>query len=353
MRLARAVVRGFRNLEDLDIAVPGAGAVILGANGQGKTNLLEALCYPVLFRSFRGAADAELVAFGGAGFRVALEGGAHAVDVRWTAQGKRKEIAVDGEPQRRLADAVGRWLAVAFRPADVALAAGAAAERRFFLDRLLSLASPAYLAALTAYRQALQQRNSALRGGQADLAALFDTPLARHGAVVVAARVTWVSSHGGAYAAELDALGERAAGAMRYRGHVELSDEAAWPAALAGTRARDLGRGSTGIGPHRDDLALSLGGRDLRSYGSTGQQRSAAIALKLLELDTLDQSPAPPVLLLDDVFAELDDDRQARLTRRLLATPARQVFLTAPRAEELPAALDLPVWTMREGRLET
>ena len=142
--------------------------------------------------------------------------------------------------------------------------------------------------------------------------------------------------------------------ALQYAGSVELADESAWPERLARAAPRDLARRMTTIGPHRDDLILLLGERPLREYGSTGQHRSAAIALKLLELETIERTAgSTPALLLDDVFAELDGERQERLARRLFGGRSPQVFLTAPRAEELPAGLGLPVWRVDQGRITT
>ncbi|MDQ2669184.1 MAG: DNA replication and repair protein RecF, partial [Gemmatimonadota bacterium] len=144
MRLDRLVARGFRNLADVEWSVPPAGVALLGANGQGKTNLLEAIYYPVLFRSLRGAGDQELVKFGGPGFHVEVAcedaGEHHRVAATYTPAGRRKRIAVDGSEPERLAEAAGCWLAVAFLPSDVALAGGPAADRRLYLDRMLSLA---------------------------------------------------------------------------------------------------------------------------------------------------------------------------------------------------------------------
>lgn len=356
MRVVGLTVRGFRNLADADRAAPARGACLLGANGQGKTNLLEAVCYPVLFRSFRGALDAELPQFGGPGFHVGVVadtgGGTRDLRVTYHVQGRRKAVTVDGEPQERLAAAVGRLLAVAFLPADVALASAGAAPRRQYLDRMLSLADPAYLAALWRYRAALAQRNGGLRAHRPDVARAFEPALAAAGARVVAARVAWAAMAVERFAAELDAIGEPAAVGFRYVGREDLADAAAWPEALAAAQRGDVARGATSVGPHRDDLALLLDGRPLRDYGSTGQQRSAAIALRLLELDTLAAARGTePLLLLDDVFAELDRDRQARLAARVLAAEGRQLWVTAPRKDELPDTLDLPVWTVREGRL--
>ncbi|HEY8106025.1 MAG TPA: DNA replication and repair protein RecF [Gemmatimonadales bacterium] len=353
MRLERLIARGFRNLDDLDRELPPNGVALIGANGQGKTNLLEALYYPVLFRSLRGAPDPEVARFGGPGFHVEAhvagpEGGAVAA----TFTGRKKRISVRGEEIARLADAIGAWLAVAFLPVDVGLAGGPAAERRGFLDRLLALADRKYYAALARYRAALVQRNTALRQERPELARAFDGVLAEAGAVVVASRLAWVDRSTGPFAAELESLGESEAVGVRYHGRAELAEAEAWGPALDLAAARDRARGATTVGPHRDDLVLELGGRPLRSIGSTGQQRTAAVALKLLELDTLATSRGTePALLLDDVFSELDTERQQRLARRLASGPARQVFVTAPRADELPAGIELATWRVASGRI--
>lgn len=353
MRLDRLVARGFRNLADLDCELPAAGVALLGANGQGKTNLLEAIYYPVLFRSLRGANDAEVIRFGGPGFQieasVALDDRRAALTATVQQAPRRKRITVDGDEQRRLTDAVGVWMAVAFLPADVALAGGPASERRQYLDRMLSLADRGYLAALSRYRAALAQRNSALRQDRPDLAGMFDQPLAAAGARIVASRLEWLGQASGQFAEELAWLGDTAQAELRYHGHAELADPAAWPGALTAAASRDRSRGMTTVGPHRDDLRLMIAGHPLREFGSTGQQRSAAVALKLIEIATLRHSRGTePALLLDDVFAELDRTRQERLAERLLS-PARQIVLTAPRRDELPESLAVPIWTVCEG----
>ena len=356
MRLDRLAARGFRNLAPVEWNVPAAGAALLGANGQGKTNLLEAIYYPVLFRSLRGAGDTELVQFGGPGFHVEVTcsdaGEQHTVGAAYVCGGRRKRITIDGSEPERLADAAGVWLAVAFLPADVSLAGGPAADRRLYLDRMLSLADRRYMAALSRYRAALAQRNSALRQGQQDIAAAFDAPLAAAGAVVVGTRLAWIASAEPSFAEAFAELGDGDGAGLRYVGRDDLADPRAWREALATARPRDLARGSTTLGPHRDDVALMLGDRPLRAFGSTGQQRSAAVALKLIELATLREARGvEPALLLDDVFAELDRERQRRLADRLFHAE-RQVFVTAPRQDELPPDLALPVRRVAGGRLE-
>jgi DNA replication and repair protein RecF len=360
VRLQRLVARGFRNLADLDFELPPEGLALLGANGHGKTNLLEALYYPVLCRSFRGASDQEVGCFGGPGFHVELQvssnGALPSADVclttTYTAAQRRKRITVGSEEITRVSDAVGLCLAVAFLPADVGLATGPATDRRRYLDRLLSLAGRQYLLALSRYRAALAQRNSALRQHRPELAQAFDGVLADAGAAVVARRLAWLDGAGARFAAELACLGERQAVSLRYRGRRELADPAAWTEALAAAAPRDRARGTTTVGPHRDDLVLELDGRPLREVGSTGQQRTAAVALKLLELDTLgDARGTEPALLLDDVFAELDRERQERLALRLSEAPGRQVFVTAPRRDELPPGVTLQIWDVERGNV--
>lgn len=333
--------------------MPPGGCALVGPNGHGKTNLLEAISYPVLFRSFRGAADSELVAQGQAEFQLSLavaEGPLASVEAHFAAQGRQKRVQLDGVEEARLTAAIGRWLAVFFQPADVALSGGPAAERRRYLDRMLSLADPAYLKALLRFRAALAQRNAALRQRQPEVAAAFEGLLASTGAVIVRRRLDWVANEGAGFAAEVAALGERQGAGLAYRGSTELADPGSWREAFAAAAARDRARGSTSVGPHRHDLDLQVEGRALRTWGSTGQVRTAAIALKLAELETLRRACGQePVLLLDDAFAELDGDRQERLAHRLHA-PARQVFVTAPRADELPTGFDLPRWRMDSGR---
>jgi DNA replication and repair protein RecF len=353
VRLERLAVRGFRNIQDVELGIPPRGIVLLGANGQGKTNLLEAIYYPVFFRSFHGAGDQDVSRFGGPGFALVADAALpepRSIAVRYS--GRKKQIEVDGAPAARLADQVGQWLAVAFLPQDLRLADGAASERRRYLDRMLAIADRGYYVALAHYRAALAQRNAALKQGRVDMARAFDESLARAGARILAARFEWTAGARSKLAAELAALGESATVSLNYAGQPELIDPRAWTRALDASEGRDRAKKSTSIGPHRDDLRIELNAHSAREYGSTGQQRSVAVALKLLELATLETARrAPPALLLDDVFAELDRDRQQRLARRLSELGERQVFLTSPREDELPPEVDLPVWHVQQGRI--
>ncbi len=346
-------MRDFRNLGSLDVEIPPEGVVIIGDNGHGKTNFLEAIYYLVLFKSFRGARDRELVRFEHAGFFVAGN-----ADVRITAgyevAGRRKKVTVDGQEIRRLADAVGRLPTVVFSPADREIIAAGPATRRRYMDVLLALSAPRYLTQLAKMRSALKQRNAALRRGRLQEAQAFDAPFADTGAAVAEARHRWVATWRPRYGELSRALGERGTAHMSYhaRHHVEPTVEGLLRA-LGETRDRDYRRGMTTVGPHRDDLVLTLDSVDVRRFGSAGQQRTAAIALRLLEAESLTvANGAIPLALYDDVFAELDADRQGRLLGLVREMLPGQAVLTAPREVEIPPALlQLTRWGMTGGRL--
>jgi DNA replication and repair protein RecF len=355
MLAERILARGFRNLVDLDLPLPAGGAVFLGPNGHGKTNLLELLYYPVLFRSLRGARDADVTRHGEVGFQLTLTLGngrrPRELEAGFRLAGKRKRLTLDGVLPERLGDAIGHWLAVAFLPTDLRMVQGPATERRQYLDRVLSLADREYLRALARYRGALAQRNAALRLQRSDLAAAFDAPLSVAGADLVRRRLAWVEGHTGSFTRLSAALGEEREVMLRYRGDAALGDPGAWPEALAKAASREMALGTTTVGPHRHDLDLRLGRHPMREVGSTGQQRTAAVALRLCERETLARaSGTEPALLLDDVFAELDRGRQERLATLLLEGNA-QTFITAPREDELPEAFHLETLTIEAGRV--
>jgi DNA replication and repair protein RecF len=354
-------VRDFRNLAHVELRLPREGAVVVGENGHGKTNLLEATYYLQLLRSARGARDAELVRFGGEGFHVAARGQfpqAREVRVGFVKTGTKKRVTQDGAEAKRLTDALGGVPSVLVSPRDAGIVAGAPADRRRFMDIALALSSPTYLSALAAYRGALGRRNAALREGarhasRSTLASVqaWEPALAQHGAVLRAARRAWVQCYGAEYTRLVSAIGERPGSAMHYvvrvgggadalRAAGETADTAsALMAEFEATRERDLRTGVTHAGPHRDDLALTLAKRDLRRFGSAGQQRSAALALRLLELATLrERIGGAPLLLLDDPFAELDERRAACVLALLGEAGIHQVVLAVPRASEIPAS---------------
>jgi DNA replication and repair protein RecF len=365
--LRSLALRDFRNLTRLDLTFPGAGAVIVGENGQGKSNLLEAVYYLHLLRSVRNARDVDVVSFGAAGFHISArsEGGVHReLSTGFERAGRRKRVKLDGVEPQRLSDALGALPCVFFSPADVDLVAGAPSARRRYLDIMLALSSRTYLAALQRYRHALAQRNAALRdaartgGSRAEhRIAVWEAPLAEHGASLWRERVAWTTLAAERFSDTCAAIGEQAAVAMRYATSLEPASNdvgavaSAIAAALEQKRGLDIRRGLTHAGPHRDDLTLTLDGRELRAFGSAGQQRTAAIALRLLEGETLrERLGAAPILLLDDPFAELDARRAGRILELLEAQGLGQTLLTVPRESDIPPALtQLARWRIAGG----
>lgn len=368
-------LRDFRNLARISLEPPRDGLVVIGDNGHGKTNLLEAIYYLQLLRSSRGARDVDLVRFGTTGFHLgagatAGSGRIREVGMGFERQGRRKRVRIDGAECPRLSDALGSVPSVMFSPRDVELVAGAPSERRRFLDVALALTSRRYLASLQAYRGALIRRNAALRDaartGRGDArVGVWDAPLAEHGALLWRERVAWVRGTATRFAELCGAIGERGPVRMRYVSALEVGDATtpeqatlddiahALASAHEANRANDLRRGLTHGGPHRDDLALTLDGRDLRTFGSAGQQRTAAIALRMLEAETLrERGGSEPVLLLDDPFAELDAVRAGRILGLLAGAGLGQTVLTVPRASDIPPELSaLERWRISDGVL--
>jgi DNA replication and repair protein RecF len=350
IRLASIAIRDFRNLQRVDLEFPEDGVALIGDNGHGKTNLLEAIYYLQILRSIRDARDQDLTRFDAAGFHVAAKVYApdqHEIGVGFERATKRKKVMVDGSQPRRLSDALGSLPSVMFSPRDLELVSGAPSERRRYLDLVLALTDRKYLHALQHYRANLARRNAALRNatrrGASDAeVSVWEPALAEHGSRLIESRAKWVASSAPEFTQVTESIGEKGRAQMRYVSPFADS-EARYDVLLAAfeeKRALDMRRGLTHVGPHRDDLELTLDGRDLRLFGSAGQQRTAAIALRMLEAATLrDHAGAEPVLLLDDPFAELDIRRAAKILLMLEKRGLGQTILAVPREADIPPGL--------------
>lgn len=359
--LRRLEVQEFRNLERVNLDLPGEGIAVVGDNGHGKTNLLEAITYLQTLRSVRGARDAELTRFGASGFHLSAEAltpDPHVIEIGFELATKRKKLLQDGVQPPRLSDGLGALPSVIFSPRDVELVGGAAGERRRFLDLILALTSRRYLHALQHYRGALAQRNAALRaagksrGGDESIA-IWEPTLAENGAVIIEERGRWVENSRAAFASLCSRIGEKGEATLCYHTKIEstagLADELS--SELASRRSADIRRGLTSVGPHRDDLVLTLDSKPLRVFGSAGQHRTAAIALRILEGATLKRAAgAEPILLFDDPFAELDAGRAERILDLIQESGRGQTILVVPRATDIPAELmKLPRFRISSG----
>ncbi len=347
--LRRLSCRDFRNFERLDLEIPEQGLAVIGDNGQGKTNLLESIYYMQVLRSFRGVRDQDLVRFGAKGFFIstgATTDDVHEISVGFETAGKRKRVNQDGSIAARLSDAFGSLPSVMFSPRDIHMIGGGPADRRRFLDLVLALSSRQYLSALQNYRAALTRRNAALREATRtnddSSVAVWEPALAKHGATLLCERSQWVAANREDFARLTAAIGESGDARMSYNSAAarESNPEEALLSAFERQRKHDIRRGITHSGPHRDDLKLLLDGRDLRVFGSAGQQRTAAIALRMLEGETLRAARGlSPLLLLDDPFAELDVHRSGNILELLRGAGLGQTILVVPRESDIPPEL--------------
>ena len=344
MFLERLELTDFRNYESLRLDFQAPLALFVGRNAQGKTNILEAVLLLALARSPRTARDGELVRWGCS--TAVVRGEVRrtqrppvAVSVGLAATGQ-KTVKVDGVARRRLVDALGEVNVVMFGPDDLRLVSGGPGERRAFLNTCLGQISHRYLGALATYRNVLRQRNALLRAGRQRgvdpvLREAYDEQLAAAAAVLMqerAWRVAELEREAAAVHHDLAGGGERLA--ARYEPNVpwpDSADEATLAGALrevlASRRAEEQRRGVTVAGPHRDELVLTINGAAAKVYGSQGQQRTAALALKIAELRVVAAAVGePPLLLLDDVLSELDARRRAAVLE--LVGEADQVLLS-------------------------
>jgi DNA replication and repair protein RecF len=371
VRVDQLTLTGFRSYAALDVGLTDGPQVIVGDNAAGKTNLIEAIVVLARGSSHRSTGDTELIRWGDpfaraeAGIGHGPGRGLDRIEVtleRTGAGSTRKRLRVDGVPRRAaaLADALR---IVLFAPEEMLLVVGPPALRRAAVDALATARSPSYARAMATYGRALQQRNGLLRRIREGEAAPHELPywddiVIEEGGSIVAERLVLLSDLAPVLAASHAEIAptepplrlryvtnapteptERPADALRRR--------------LAETAEKELWNGATLVGPHRDDVAFELDGRDLATFASRGQQRTAILSLKLAELDLLTDpvTGEAPLLLLDDVFSELDPDRRAHLVRRIRGLP--QAIVTTTTLDDLDPVLvaESTTWRVRDGRV--
>ncbi|MGO9751748.1 MAG: DNA replication/repair protein RecF [Solirubrobacteraceae bacterium] len=341
-------VRDFRGYESGSVRLGAGITVVCGPNGAGKTNLLEALYFGCTGYSCRTSNEREILRFGAQTLRVMVrteqDGDAHELAVGF-APGQPKRMSVDGAWVERLLDVSQRPLVSVFLPDRLELIKGVPALRRAHLDRVVSALWPSRALTRRAYAQALAQRNSLimrLRAGSGDVATLaaWDLQLARSGIALMQDRSRATKLIADSFGVIAARLGLDQQPAVAYRPRSRAHDEAELAAELSERVQRDIERGFTTHGPHRDDLVFTRAGRELRAFGSQGQQRIALLALLLAERDALGAvHRAVPLLLLDDVMSELDAQRRAALVE-LLRKRGGQVLITTTDLEHVPGAHD-------------
>ncbi len=360
-------LRNFRSWEEASIELGTGTTLFVGRNGFGKTNLLEALYYLAGLRSHRVSTDQPLIRTGSDQAKISAtvenDGRELTVDVL-IGGGRANTAAINGAPCRRPRDILGILRTVMFAPEDLALVRGDPSERRRFVDELIAMRGPRWAAAKADYDRVLRQRaallktaSSALRrgGGDADSVIstldVWDAQLADFGAQVTAARIDLVHELEPFVQQSYSTIAphSRLAG-MRYRASVsidlepapgEKADveyiEAAMLSDLSALRHKEIDRGVCLVGPHRDDIDLVLGNETAKGFASHGESWSFALSLRLGSVELVRADGVEPVLMLDDVFAELDAKRREKLAD--VARTAEQVLITAAVADDIPSSI--------------
>ena len=399
MYLKNLSLTNFRNFARLDLDLPDGPLLLVGANGQGKTSLLEAIYYLATLTSFHATHDRELVNFVAARDPLAVgrivahferDGSQNQLEIRIIKETNglngssrvRKEILLDGL-KLKMGDAVGQFLAVLFLPQMVSVIEGAPEERRRFLNLTMSQVIPGFSRTLADYRQTLSQRNALLKqlqefGGDADQLIYWDELMVAKGSTLIFDRIQAVqqleriatSNHreltrGGSilrmsYQPAYDPLPETP-GQISLpledpvdRGGITIDAiQQGFAQRLTDQRSVDIARGVSTLGPHRDELRFLENGIDLGIYGSRGQVRTAMLSLKMAEVTWMKQKTNfSPLLLLDEALAELDPTRRADLLQRV--TSSGQTLLTTTDLDLFSADFigDATLWKVNDGRVE-
>lgn len=349
----------FRNYKDVTIEFSSGLNVLSGANGQGKTNVLEALYLLGSSRLLRGQRDAEAIRDGTSQFLVeaVLKGTETKLGVS-LERGGRKRSRLNGLDLPRASDILGRLPCVCISVADLSIVQGEPTDRRLFLDLELSALYPHYLKRLASYKRALDQRNALLRESrdsfvQEDSFVPWETQLADHGAGIRHMRERYLHLIAPKLSYYHACMGETEVAVVTYVPHDEGKDADTLLRLLSNARSQDVMRGGTSIGPHRDDLLIEIDQREARRFGSQGQQRTAAISMKLATWEAgREIRGESPLLLLDDMLSDLDANRRERLVDIVLKGVGQAVLTcTEPEAAGPRVLAQAKVFAVKAGAL--
>lgn len=358
MQIKSIQLQNFRNYESLSMDFSGGVNLLYGDNAQGKTNLLEAVFLAATTKSLRGSKDREIIRLGCGeahiGASVVSHDFPHRVDIH-LRKNKVKGVAIDGVPIRRSTELLGLIHVIAFCPDDLSMMKNGPSERRRFLDMELCQMDRIYCSNLANYNKVLAQRNNLLKqiGGDMslkDTVSVWDDQLAKYGSEIIRRRREFVADLAPVVAKKHELLsGGKEQLEIRYAADVNEDDLAD---KLKESLSHDLFLRATGNGPHRDDVDFSVNGRNVRLYGSQGQQRTTALSLKLAEIELVRASvKESPVLLLDDVLSELDRNRQLQLLSEIRDI---QTIVTCTGMEEFVdrRSTEDSIYYVQEGTVE-
>lgn len=346
MRLVEFAIQDFRNYAEARLTFSPERNFVFGRNAQGKSNLLQAITLLCLTKDLRSSTDDELVKADAERFEVSGtfvdEGGISTKGFISFQKGGAKQIVYNGKRQQRHADYVGKFPIVVFSPESHRIASGPPSERRRFIDMLLSQGSPTYLADLQDYSRILRQRNAVLAGGRGQEEKqldVWDETMAEVGTRLINARAQFFEAAAESARQIYRSVDDKQSDMrVRYETRILPGEHAQkkFLELLKEKRATDRQRGQTTIGPHRDDIAVFIDKSDLRKYGSRGEHKSVLMTLKLLEAQyLLERKKTAPMVILDDLFSELDEGRAQRCLS--LFSNRCQLFVSSvstPNAEE-------------------
>lgn len=369
MLLEALRLRHFRNLSAVDLEPHSRFNILHGENGQGKTNLLEAVYLLSAVKSFRPQTNKDLIEWGAdqAVLEARVDRGGSERIVKLEISERGKKVLLNDSPVRQLSDFFGTVNVVMFGPEDILILKGSPSERRRFIDRAIFNARPAYATEHQHYEDVLQQRNSLLKDAQIDesLLAVYDEQLVQYGADVISRRLTFLEH----FRPVLRNVFKRI---FRESFEADIQYDMKWAdrdidseslsqkteiervlqEGLDRTREEERHRGYTLIGPHRDDLAASLNDRDVKTYASQGQHRAFVLAMKIAEITHLEQRyHFAPILLLDDVSSELDRQRNRHLFEFLRSRDEGQVFITTTHRDYILLEEDVRSFAVEGGRI--
>ena len=354
MQITYITLKNFRNLSEQQVELAPHINIFYGDNGQGKTNFLESLYFCATGRSHRAVSDKELIAFNEVNTFVQLKYSEGKIHVH--LENGKKGITVNGIPIKKLGDLLGNLIIVMFSPEDLELAKEGPGIRRRFMDMEICKLSPLYYHELSNYYKALRQRNNLLKSAVRDRNLLdtvpvWDEALINHGTKIYRLRKKFVEEIG-----EISAvIYEKIAGGKEsiniyYKPNITPNN---FLDKLNRSRDRDLKLAATTVGIHKDDIQIQINGKDIRAFGSQGQQRTAALSLKLAEIELIKNIKGKsPVLLLDDVLSELDEKRQLHL---LSLIEEIQTVITCTGMEDILKKVsknDIKVFNVENGKID-
>lgn len=368
MQLANLTLHNYRNYQDLTVNFAPGVNILLGPNAQGKTNLLEAIYVLALTRSHRTSSDKELISWQAdearISGRIVRQHGDIPLELLFTKKGKKARV--NHLEQAKLSQYVGHFNVVLFAPEDLELVKGAPSVRRNFIDREFGQINPRYLYNASQYRGVLRQRNNYLRQlatKQAKdliyLDVLTDQLIGFGAELLLARKQLLAKLFAAAAPIQASITDGRETLTFNYVSSIELAELADLEAIKAAlierfskSRARELQQGTTLVGPHRDDLQFLVNEKNVQTFGSQGQQRTTALAVKLAEIDLMKEETGEyPVLLLDDVLSELDTHRQTHLLKTI--QDRVQTFITTPSLSDIAQQLinEPKVFAIKAGQL--